>query len=504
MSKPLESTAPLPLAEFLNTLPSPLVTALVGLAPHISRLRRVAQVASWKTTWEDSWIALGTLWAVCLFAEVGVRYLLPLLVASVLVYTSWRRKHTSGQPVATEDSLQQTISDLTTIHALLPAVSLPTTPPTRVLLRIFAISYVPYLFLTFFIPFRVLLALAGTVLLTWRARWVALIRRGLWRSAHVRWAIYRLWALLSGQPLSPTLASLRISTSSSAVAAEPPAEQPANAIRFLFTVHENQRWWMGLDWTAALLPGERPSWCSASLQPVQPPAAFALPAPTTVYMRNSDGGRVKRTARWRWAEPEWRVVMHKEGEPAARVERPLPKEEPPSTTASGAARMLRAAGKMREGSISASPEQPKAKERENDEGEHQGGAEEEDQEEEVFTDPDGWVYADNKWEGPSAKGGMGKYTRYRRWTRIAILIETVDPVEPGEIGIQRDDDSDCTPGAPSAVLSPVNDTVHPDWEPSHGRTDSLDKKTPAASPADDEKDGLRKRLKAAVHNATMS
>ncbi|KAH9830736.1 integral peroxisomal membrane peroxin-domain-containing protein [Rhodofomes roseus] len=506
MSKAVETSVSLPLAEFLNTLPSPLVTALVGLAPHIARVRRAAQVLSWKTTWEDSWIALGALWAVCLFAEVGMRYMLPLLVASVPVYASWRQKMNPGPQLATEDSLQQTISDLTTIHALLPAVSLPATlPPTKALLRVLAISYVPYLLLTFCVPVRILLALAGTILLTWRARWTVLIRRGLWRSAHVRWVVYRSWGILSGRPLSTGLASLQASMSASAAAvADPQAEQPAQAVRFLFTAYENQRWWMGLDWTAALLPGERPSWCSASLQPVQPPAAFALPAPTTVYMRNSDGSRVKRTARWRWAEPEWRVVVHKEGEPAARVERPLPKEEPPGTTASSAARMLRAAGKMREGSVGGSPERPKVKEKESDEGEHQGRAEEEDQEEEVFTDPDGWVYADNKWEGPSAKGGMGKYTRYRRWTRIAILIETVDPAEPGETGIQRDDDGEYVPGAPSVGLSPVNVTVGPDWEPAHGRPDSLDKKPPAAAPADDEKDGLRKRLKAAVQSAGAS
>lgn len=30
---------------------------------------------------------------------------------------------------------------------------------------------------------------------------------------------------------------------------------------FRFEIYENQRWWMGLDWTHALLPGERPTWC---------------------------------------------------------------------------------------------------------------------------------------------------------------------------------------------------------------------------------------------------
>lgn len=159
-------------------------------------------------------------------------------------------------------------------------------------------------------------------------------------------------------------------------------------------------------------------------------------------MRNADGTPVKRTARWRWAEPEWRVVVHKEGEPAARVERPLPKEEPPNTTASGAARMLRAAGKMREGSTGGSPERPKDKDKENDEGEYHVGGEDEDEEEEVFTDPDGWVYADNKWEGASAKGGMGKVCF--SYIHCTLFDETVIAVHALQaMDAHRHPDRDC-------------------------------------------------------------
>ncbi|KAG8899779.1 hypothetical protein FRC01_010370 [Tulasnella sp. 417] len=45
------------------------------------------------------------------------------------------------------------------------------------------------------------------------------------------------------------------------------------------------------------------------------------------------------------------------------------------------------------------------------------------------SDAEGWVYADNKWEGGSGARGRGKYTRYRRWTRIAVLEETIELVE---------------------------------------------------------------------------
>jgi hypothetical protein len=62
--------------------------------------------------------------------------------------------------------------------------------------------------------------------------------------------------------------------------------------------------------------------------------------------------REQRTATWAWAEPEWRVVVRRDGETS-----PV------------------------------------------------DGGEVENAEE---TDADGWVYGDNKWESHSGKGGLGK------------------------------------------------------------------------------------------------
>lgn len=50
---------------------------------------------------------------------------------------------------------------------------------------------------------------------------------------------------------------------------------------------------------------------------------------------------------------------------------------------------------------------------------------------EAGTDIDGWSYGDNKWEGMGPKGGMGKYTRRRRWQRRAICTEEIEYI-PGE------------------------------------------------------------------------
>ena len=46
-------------------------------------------------------------------------------------------------------------------------------------------------------------------------------------------------------------------------------------------------------------------------------------------------------------------------------------------------------------------------------------------------DAEGWQYGDNAWDKLSKQSGMGRYTRRRRWLRMAVLVESV------EYGVQR-------------------------------------------------------------------
>ena len=256
-----------------------------------------------------------------------------------------------------EGSVQVAMRDLAALLVLLPPF--PTLPaflssselPFPALLRAGAFASIPYLILTYLIPIRILIGTFGTFVLTYRAPFARLLRAALWRSAFVRRAVYRSWAELTGMPMrSP----IPVPTATASVSSQGTNTTVTAQLRFAFAVYENQRWWMGLDWTAALLPGERPSWCSASQAPLPPPAAFALPASTTAYLPVGDGApdaREQRTATWAWAEHEWRVVVRRDGEPSG-------------------------------------------------EGEDAEDAEK--------TDADGWVYGDNKWESHSGKGGLGK------------------------------------------------------------------------------------------------
>ncbi|KAJ7115493.1 Peroxin/Dysferlin domain-containing protein [Mycena crocata] len=439
-------------------LPLPVTALLVGLAPAIHLARRALEIPAWASPY-DAFLLIAVWWAVVLLAEPTLRYFFPFATITTLFFSSWSARRRSSPPLASEHTLQAAVADLTVIEALLP--TLPALSPSlaapKLLLRASLVLYVPYLILTHLVRLRVLVAIAGTVVLTWRAPWAVALRNTLWRSAWFRWGVYRLSSAVTGQPLP-------LASQSALSAAAVAAPTPTKSLRFLFTVYENQRWWMGLDWTAALLPAERPSWCSKAQNAVAPPNAFILPDITTLYLPSPDGkGRVKRSATWSWEEDEWRVMVRKEGATSlSRVERPLPseKEENPGL-------LMKAAVKMRE---SSNQPAPPADESEGD----KGSAESEEEEEELITDEDGWVYGDNKWEKPSAKGGMGKYTRFRRWTRVAVVTETVEPVPEGEV----------EPAPPVRTASPTPMTPAEDKPPRDG------------SP-------LKQRLKSAMHKATI-
>lgn len=438
--------SPLTLIEFVTTIPTPLASELVALAPYIQAIRHFAQIISWESSWEESWLALATWWAFCLLSEPTLRFFLPLAVSFVLALRRWTSSsaHTSSAispPVITDGALHALVSDLTTIRALLPSSPLveSSLPPSFVVLRVLAFIYLPYLVLTYFVGLRICIALCGTLFMIHRAHWAKHARASITRSAHIRWAFYQVCAFVSGMPLPPPASPSPLEASTKIRPASVLADdvpKPSPPLRFLFTVYENQRWWMGLDWTAALLPNERPSWCSSSLVPLSPPSVFPLPASTTAYVAVGKNGRAKRVARWTWEEPEWRVIIRKEGQEGVwRVEKTPPKDKdgPDESTAT---RMLRAArGRDNLNASSSGPaELPERTGEQHSSDPFLDPA----SEDEAVTDPEGWLYGDNKWEGASSKGGMGKYTRFRRWTRIAVLTETVELVGPGELGVLRD------------------------------------------------------------------
>jgi len=420
------------LIDFMYSVPSPVTTTLIHFSPYISFIRRTLEITSWRSHWTESWLALAAWWTVCAFAYPGLKYFLPILLVSTIVFIRWKPpSFLRSSPLITEKNLQRIISDLITIHALIPPLLSPllTAIPHPILLRIAILMYPPYLILTYFIPFHILIGVSGTILLTWRAPWNQTTRGILWDSAIIRWSFYHLSSFLTGHPLPPK--TLYIQTNPTAPMS---SDGITNIIRFLFMIHENQRWWAVGHWTSSLLPTERPLWSTASRTaicvpdalPLPAPVVFYLPAPTTGDAKGETEQMIKRTARWSWEEDGWRVMARKDGKGlVSRVERPLPNGEKDSSGQTSGSAKWTFNGVMKRKNSNAW-EKPEEDEEELFEGDDDGL---------VITDSDGWVYCDNKWQGGGPKNGLGKFTRYRRWTRIAVLTETSEIVDASDYGV---------------------------------------------------------------------
>lgn len=128
---------------------------------------------------------------------------------------------------------------------------------------------------------------------------------------------------------------------------------------FQFEVYENQRWWLGVNWTTNMMPSERDPWTDNQLKPIPSKEHFKLPEPSikTITFTNSNNQHVKRTTNkvWSWADGDWWVDMT---------------------------------------------------------GELQGKI-----------DHNGWEYGNNAWKQMSGLPGMQTFTRRRRWCRRARLVE---------------------------------------------------------------------------------
>lgn len=321
----------------------------------------------------------------------------------------------------------------------------------------------------------------GLIALSWCSTYATLVRYALWKSATIRWLARSGLHLFSGgylgQPgisqasLAASTSSVALKSTSSTKSSGDAKDARVNTVSYRFELYENQRWWMGLDWTAALLPQERASWTDGNLSPVSPPSSFTLPAESSTMRpaptKEKPNAWEKRTVRWKWEEDEWNVVINATSGGGASTVAPLsptaggadvgsatPTASPrrtsmssaqasprsPTTSSLNASTPSSAASTLfssfgvgkrssmsaaspglglsedlaANGAVAASPQQ--AQHFEDDE---LLLLEEE-------TDSAGWRYGDNSWEKMGTKSGLGKYTRRRRWVRRARMEETVE------------------------------------------------------------------------------
>lgn len=299
-----ESTSPTHV--FMNTPPA--VLHLLGYsAPFIRTLTPVVQALTWTSPnpWL-SWLLLATWWIICLLGDSLFKYGLNTLCLLVLGlgYLAHRPStKRAAKPKLDLDTsmsperLQILLEDARTFNRAVQDLIYTYYVPARNLVvwkrpsesRLAAsyllTSYPIYLAITRYLGVRYILLSIGTLALTWHARWAQILRKAVSKSLLFRWVSTTMRELsISGcrnmlvqlkrgrkakdvffSRTSPAITELDGKTLIDPTISVPIKQEEAVPesepdVEFVFTVYQNERWWMGLDWTQALLPNERPPW----------------------------------------------------------------------------------------------------------------------------------------------------------------------------------------------------------------------------------------------------
>ncbi|KAI5201164.1 Pex24p-domain-containing protein [Aureobasidium subglaciale] len=323
----------------LLATPPQVTRALAYSHPFIVPLNKLVGLLSWTTgdAWE-SFLFVAAFWFTVLYGGYILRYTGPLILVTLLIVgmyfrrysplssTGWtgekkkghKRDHSDG--IKHRKSLDEILSTLQTFttrcNILLDpllrltdflstqqtATSATTQPAlTTLFIRIMLTS--PLWWALTLPPLRIIttkriVLVFGTILMSWHSRPARISRTILWRSKTVRDICTIITGLDLGVPsaYAPPLPPRPGTKGAVNVNAKP--NDTGEGIRFTFTLHENQRRWLGIGWTASMLAYERNSWTDEHLNPTADPAHFELP--------EVDGGMAK----WQWVDDsEWYVEL---------------------------------------------------------------------------------------------------------------------------------------------------------------------------------------------------
>ncbi|GAA5824266.1 hypothetical protein JCM11251_001587 [Rhodosporidiobolus azoricus] len=419
-------------------------------------------------------------------------------------------------------SLRSSIIHPLSLHCSFTPLRPSTPAPAYETAWLLITSYPFYLLLTYLVSLRYIFLTLGSVAILWQAPFFTTLRLLVWRSAFVRWTCRLGLSILKGgagfrkewsrtksglgvpgligtqdhaarragvveektvkkarrsSSVGPAVSPVREQIASVAggetvgavIAAEEDVEdlddegetEEGEDVQVQFTVFENQRWWVGLDWTHALLPGERASWTDPANNPANPPSSFTLPPPSVAYIpsptRSDPTSRLKKTTEWRWLDPEWKVLRSAiptvtlpitsptsggavgpppspiAGDDHSPMSTPAP---PPQHPASPTISRIAAAAGVQippslASTLSSNPsgsEAPANPSYASPSSTLVGW----DENSSLFAawtvDDEGWQYGDNHFEKMGPRGGLGKYTRRRAWVRRAGLVERTERV----------------------------------------------------------------------------
>jgi hypothetical protein len=151
---------------------------------------------------------------------------------------------------------------------------------TQLVLGLIVFSYVPWLILTYFVPMRFIVVVVGSIAICWRAPWFAI----LWAVTMKLQVFAPLLQLIPYWPFRPETGSsyhVKKTFSVKGIISRAIGQRKKNdadayrtyktstgydieedhaTMYYKFVLYENQRWWLGLEWTPMMLPNDRAPW----------------------------------------------------------------------------------------------------------------------------------------------------------------------------------------------------------------------------------------------------
>ncbi|CAG8607581.1 1854_t:CDS:2 [Paraglomus occultum] len=306
--------------DFANTnIPTSITWLLMYTSPFIHSLSYFLSLITWSTpNTSESCLLLAAWWSVCLFPRQILVYGIHLLL---LAWIGWhwlekKKREKLGKP----DSILRAISQQD-----LNNTKIDWSDPVQTQRVMFGLlySYPFWLAFNYFVSLTWTFIIIGTLALIWNSPWFRVIQHVSMQNVFIRGCVVFIVGFVWVGKFQPE--GVR-GFSVAALVRKAKDQQRRNVSKktngkdgsknstemvYSFVLYENQRWWLGLDWTTNLFPNERPAWSDEYNEATNNKDSFQLPPPDTSITVPQDNPNVmvRKTTEWRWVDPDWWIDM---------------------------------------------------------------------------------------------------------------------------------------------------------------------------------------------------
>ncbi|RHZ80290.1 hypothetical protein Glove_137g52 [Diversispora epigaea] len=319
--------------DLLSSTPPSITRVLAYTSPVIHLFSYFLSLLTWSTgSWSESCLLITAWWTVCLFPRIILIYGIPL-VLFLLIGWRWVEKGKSERlgksslSATSQADLNRTVHEINLIsdklsafHAFLNSVNsyIDWSNPVRTRKVLFRLLYLfpTWIILNYFISLTWIFTIVGTFCLVWNSPWFIMSRFTLMQSPLLRGLYSLLLNFLLGGGIKKqggVISLFRKAKEEQKRFAEKKRDlqdynKTTTDLIFKFVLYENQRWWLGLDWTPNLFPNERPTWSDEYQEPINHKDSFPLPQQKITYSSSEDSKTlIKKTTEWQWTDLKWRI-----------------------------------------------------------------------------------------------------------------------------------------------------------------------------------------------------